>query len=256
MTLLLLTWLGMYFVDPQHHSVSFTRTECVILILTGVGSITLADTLLLKSLQYIGAARNAVLSCLFSPFVILLSILFLGQGLNPVQVSGFGLVVVSTFIITTQKSNMMISKGELRKGSILGILSVFFIAAGMTAIKPIVEDESVFGTAAIRMTAAVFGNLTWIFLTGRYRKSFTILRTQIPWKTVFVAAFLGSYTALLCWIVGFKNTDTSTASVLNQTSVLFTLMFAAIFLKERMGYQKIAGALMGFAGVAVIFLVR
>jgi DME family drug/metabolite transporter len=256
MGLLLVTWLAFFLHDPLAHGVNFTTVEYIILIATGLVSITLADTLLLKSLQYIGAARNAVLACLFSPFVIGLSILFLGQSLNWMQIGGFSLVVFSTFLITTQKSNMTISKEDLRKGSILGILSVFFIAVGMTAVKPIVEDESVLATAAIRMTAAVLGNITWILITGRIAKSITIIKTSIPWKTVFIAAFLGSYTALLCWIIGFKNTDTSSASVLNQTSVLFTLVFAAIFLNERMGIQKIGGALIGFAGVAIIFLIQ
>ena len=56
------------------------------------------------------------------------------------------------------------------------------------------------------------------------------------------------------WIVGFKYTSVSVASILNQTSVFFTLILAAIFLKERLSSLKIAGAVLGFLGVTLIIL--
>jgi drug/metabolite transporter (DMT)-like permease len=74
-------------------------------------------------------------------------------------------------------------------------------------------------------------------------------------KAILLSTFLGSYLALILWIIGFQQTKASTASVLNQSSVLFTLVFAAWILKEPMGRRKWIGASLGFAGVAVIFLV-
>lgn len=128
-----------------------------------------------------------------------------------------------------------------------------FIAIGMTITKPIVDNASPIATATIRMIARFFGSCLWILISGRFRQSIVVLKGPLPLKTIFVSTFLGSYLALMLWISGFKLTDTSVASVLNQTSVLFTLVFAAMILKECMSVPKILGAVLGFAGVVLLF---
>ena len=253
MLLLLMTWAVLWCISPTEFAYAFSTPELGYLVLSGMIGITLADTLLLKSLSLIGASRNAVLSCLFSPFVIVISLLFLGESFHSMQFIGFGIVVIGTMLVTLQKTDMSISSAALRVGSILGVFSVLFIAIGMTITKPIVNDANPIVTAAVRMTAGMVGSLVWVLLSGRIRKSLVILRGPLPWKAILISTSLGSYLALILWIVGFKLTDTSIASVLNQTSVLFTLIFAALILKEKMSARKIVGALLGFAGVVVLF---
>ena len=57
----------------------------------------------------------------------------------------------------------------------------------------------------------------------------------------------------LFWLAGFKYTEASTASVLNETSTIFIVLMAWVFLKERLSWRKIIGVMMTFVGV-VIFL--
>ena len=59
---------------------------------------------------------------------------------------------------------------------------------------------------------------------------------------------------MFIWLAGYKYADGATAGVLNQTSTLFTVGLAAIFLKERLTVAKCLGTLAAFSGVAVIFL--
>lgn len=252
--LLTFTWLALFFSDPSTHGDSFTTKEIIILIVSGLVGISLADTLLLKSLALIGAGRNAIISCLFSPFVISLSFLFLGERIALFQLLGFSLVIVSTFIVTSQKAGMNTSRKNLIKGSIYGVLDVLFIAIGMIMSKSIIEGHSPFAFAAIRTGAGFFGIVLWIVLIGRTKESIKIFKGNLPWVSMFSSAIMGSYLALILWTVGFKYTNASTASVLNQTSVLFTLIFAAIFLKEKLSLHKLIGALLGFAGVTFLFL--
>ena len=252
--LLVSTWGVVWVLFPEQHGFQFSWKEFGLLSLSGVIGITVADTLLLKSLSLIGASRNAVLSCLFSPFVIVISILFLGEHFNFLQFVGFAIVVLGTILITFQKADLSIPGETLKKGVLVGILSVLFIAIGMTITKPIVNEASPIATAAVRMTAGMLGSAIWILISGRTRKSLIVFRGPLPLKAIFVSTFLGSYLALMLWIAGFKLTDTSVASVLNQTSVLFTLLFAALILKERMSLNKLIGAALGFVGVVILFL--
>lgn len=253
--LLCATWTAVWWIFPTQHAYDFTPKDLGLLVLSGFIGITLADTLLLKSLSLIGASRNAILSCLFSPFVILISILFLNERFTGLQFVGFAIIVAGTLLVSLQKADLGITPENLRKGVVVGILSVLFIAIGMTITKPIVNHASPIATASIRMIAGFFGSCLWILVSGRFRKSLVVLKGPLPLKTIFVSTFLGSYLALMLWVAGFKLTDTSIASVLNQTSVLFTLVFAALILKERMNVAKILGASLGFAGVVLLFFV-
>jgi drug/metabolite transporter (DMT)-like permease len=62
------------------------------------------------------------------------------------------------------------------------------------------------------------------------------------------AAFTGTYVSMSLFILGMKLAPVTTAALLNQTSTIFTLILAAIFLKEPLTARKVAAILLGFAG--------
>ena len=122
------------------------------------------------------------------------------------------------------------------------------MAVGMVSTKPILTDASPVTVSCIRLIGGTTGVLLFTVVSGRIYRSIQIFKGYLPWKAMILGAFIGSYLALFAWIVGFKYTTVSIASILNQTSVFFTLLLAAIFLKERLSSLKIAGAVLGFLG--------
>jgi drug/metabolite transporter (DMT)-like permease len=77
---------------------------------------------------------------------------------------------------------------------------------------------------------------------------------RMPWGGMVAGTILGVVLAMGFWIAGFKYTDASIAAVLNQTHIFFLIFFAAVFLKESLTPRKLFGAVLGFAGVALISL--
>jgi drug/metabolite transporter (DMT)-like permease len=65
---------------------------------------------------------------------------------------------------------------------------------------------------------------------------------------------LGAYLAMIVWIGGMKYTQASTASILNQTSAVFVLPLAAVFLHERITLRKSLAVAMALAGVMFVTL--
>lgn len=59
--------------------------------------IALADTLYFRALNRLGASRAGVIGNFYSPFVIVLSYLFLAERLAPLQIAGFFLVSMGSF---------------------------------------------------------------------------------------------------------------------------------------------------------------
>jgi drug/metabolite transporter (DMT)-like permease len=65
-------------------------------------------------------------------------------------------------------------------------------------------------------------------------------------------AALGSYLSLILWIASMKYSLASIAAVLTQTSTIFILVLAAIFLHEPFPRRKLIAASLAVAGVLVL----
>jgi drug/metabolite transporter (DMT)-like permease len=63
---------------------------------------------------------------------------------------------------------------------------------------------------------------------------------------------LGSYLGLMCWIGGLKYTKVGVAAILNQSSTIYILILAAIFLKEPFTRRKLVASLVALAGILLV----
>ena len=76
-----------------------------------------------------------------------------------------------------------------------------------------------------------------------------------PWGTISLASFLGAYLALILWLAGYKLIDASVASILNETNVVFIVLFAWLILGEWINRRKLIGMFLTMAGVVIMMLV-
>ena len=231
---------------------NLTNMDLLVLISAGGIGIALGDTLFMYALNILGAGRNAILSCLFSPFVILLSVVFLNEKFSFFQALGFILILSGILMAVYQKSSDTLSKRNRIIGTLIGISAVFCMATGMVITKPILNEAPPVYVSCFRLAGGLLGVVLFTIASGRIRTSIRIFKGPLPWKIMFLGAFIGTYLALFTWIVGFKHTSASVASILNQTAVFFILILAVPILKERLSLMKIVGATLGFLGVSLI----
>ncbi len=78
----------------------YTLPELSLVLLSGLLGIAIADTWYLTALNMMGASRTGIVSSLFSPFVIFLSAIFLGESLVAWQWLGFVLVMAGVLLVT------------------------------------------------------------------------------------------------------------------------------------------------------------
>ncbi|MCX7786038.1 MAG: DMT family transporter, partial [candidate division WOR-3 bacterium] len=72
--------------------------EYLIFILSGILGMAIADTLYFMCLNQIGAGLLAIVSCLHSPFIIILSMLFLKERMTFLQIIGVILIVLAVLL--------------------------------------------------------------------------------------------------------------------------------------------------------------
>jgi len=105
----------------------------LLLLLSGFLGIAVSDTLFLWTLKLIGASLTAIIDCVYAPFVIGLSYLFLGERLTWVQL--LGVVMIVSAVVTISASDTLNGRGLLTRknlilGIILGVLAMLFVSRG------------------------------------------------------------------------------------------------------------------------------
>ncbi len=232
----------------------YSGQEWLIVVLSGLLGIAVADTWYLRALNLMGASRTGVIGMLFSPFVIVLSMLFLGEQLRPIQFAGFALVLVGVVLVTWHRNRREISPRALRAGLLLAAGSVLLMAIGIVMVKPILESHAFLWTVAVRLMAGALGMLLFVSLARGWSRMMLHYRSPQPWPTIIQASLLGSYVSMLLWLGGYKLTQASIASVLNETAAIFIVIFAWLMLGEPLSRRKVSGLVLAFAGVSLIVM--
>jgi len=234
----------------------FEPIDVIILMLSGFLGITLADTAFLQSLRLIGVGLVSIVECLYSPLVMLCSLLLLSEVLKTWDYVGAALVLSGVYISSRHAPPPGRTTRQLTAGILLGALSMVLMAFGIVIAKPVLEINNfplIWG-ATLRLLMGTVALALLTLASPERRAHWAVFRPAAVWRTAIPASVLGTYLAMVFWIAGFKFTQASVAGILNQTSVVFSILLAAMFLKEPLNTRKITAVVLALAGVGLVML--
>ena len=237
------------FAIPQ-----FSMNQFGLIFISGFVGIMLADMFYLRALQLIGASLTGITGSLYSPFVVGLSLLFLGEVLQFWQYIGMILVLLGVVLVGYRKKSINSDHPPI-KGFIYAALAVFFTALGIVVIKPVSQDLPFFWIILIRS----FGGFITMYLYGFLcNKSLSILHVinAKGGRWLILGAFIGQYLSMMVWVAGYKYTTASVASILNETASIFILILSWLMLGEKLTRRKCFGVLITVTGVIMVLLIN
>jgi drug/metabolite transporter (DMT)-like permease len=100
--------------------------------------------------------------------------------------------------------------------------------------------------AELRLVLAAATLLAWAWMTGRQ------VAFAGRWRFFLVIGAVNSAVPFALFAYAALHLPASYSAVLNATSPLFGALFAALWLNERLTLRRVAGALAGMAGVALL----
>ncbi len=226
--------------------------DYLLLFLSGIIAIAISDTLFHYSLNMVGAGVSAIIDCLYSPFTVLTAFLLLGERLGPWQLAGMGLVVAG--VLTTSRHIHLrgVSTRQLGWGVVWGVLAMAPLALGIVITKPVLNHSSVLWATTVRQIGCLAVMLPVALLSPQRSDIFAAFRPSRSWRWSLPGAVLGSYVALIFWIAGMKYTQVGVAAILNQSSSIYVLILASIFLHEPFTRRKLVASLLAMAGIALV----
>jgi drug/metabolite transporter (DMT)-like permease len=249
----------------------FTAFELFAAITSGVVGIGIADTLYFRALNELGAGRMGIIGNFYSPLVIVLSYLFLGERLLPLQLLGFAFVSIGVWVAAWPRELAAShtpgtpvapdpplappTPRHTARGLGFALLAVALMACAIVLVKRVLEAQPLLWVTGLRMAGAIAA----MFLIALWRGETAQLTPRapgLPWKKLFIAAFVGQFLAMVLWMAAYKFTLASVASVLGETASIFILLLAAIWLKEPLTPRSTAGVVLTFGGVCFMLWAR
>jgi len=230
--------------------------DYALLLLSGMMGISLADTFYFIALNAVGASVIAIVSCLYGPFIIALSMIFLGERLAILQLLGVALIISAVIFSTYSKKESGFTKGNLIKGIFFGSLGTFINAVGVVMIKPILNTSPLVWVSTYRILGGIIGLLVILIFIKDRTKILSTLKNRQSWGFTISGSFMGAYLSMFLWLAGMKFTLTSIAAALNQTATIFIYLFAVIFLKEKFSYKIALGVILAMIGVLLVMYAR
>ncbi|MCK9194364.1 MAG: DMT family transporter [Nevskia sp.] len=223
-------------------------------MLSGYIGIGLADVFYLRALNAIGASRMAVAQTLFSPTVIALSTVFLGEHLRLGQWLGVVAVLGGITLVTYVRDLQLhaLDAATLRRNGTLGVLSVMLMAVGVIIAKPLLSRYDFLWLVTIRLVGGLLGTGIYIAWRGNAAALYAEFKRVRHWPQIIAGSFAGTFLSTMLWLAGYKYTRASVAAVLNETAALFIVLLAVIFLGERLNRRQVSGIGLALAGVLMV----
>ena len=240
------------FVAGQTLSFSAPREDWIALIVSGVFGICLADTLFFYSLQLLGASVSAIINCLYSPAVILFSMLVLDERLTGIQAAGVASIVFAVALATGSKRVEKLGIRRIVLGLSAGVGAVTTSAIGIVLMKPVLERSPVLWVSEVRLLFGIAALGIVLLVHPKRRAIIDSLLIKQGQKFTLLGSFFGAYLGLLPWAAGFKYGQASITSAVQQVSYLLVFVMAVIFLKEKLTYWKTSGIILGMIGVYLV----
>ncbi len=241
----------MYLIG-QSMTYSATRTDYALLLISGALGIGIADTFFFMSLNALGAGLSAIVDCLYSPFIIALSFLWLGESLSPVQMLGAALIVSAVLTATHEGRNHISGPRHVLLGILWGALAMGTMAVGIVMIKPILNRSPLLWVTEIRLIGGIAVLAFILWLRSDRRRIMRSMFARQQWGYTLSGSLIGTYLAMVLWLGGMKYTQASTAAALNQTSNIFIFIFAGLLLKEPITPLRILGIALGVTGAFMV----
>lgn len=227
-----------------------------VLLWSGIIGIAVADTLFFMCLNRVGAGLQAIVNTSYSPVIITLSVIFLGERLGAIQALGAGLIVSAVLAVAWVRGDRRARERVPHRtsGILFGIGGDLTQGIAIVMIKPFLGEVSLLAATWWRLLGGLVISALMIWLLPGQAATLRTLRDRSAWPAMTGAAVIGTYLSLLFWMGGMKYTDASIAAALNQTATLWTFVLAVLILREPATRRRVLGLVLGLIGVLMVTL--
>jgi len=225
--------------------------------ISGLIGLTIGDAFLFQAFVSAGARLGVLLLSLAPIFGAFIAWVFFNETLSAQQIFGIILALSGiAWVVMSHEDENNPTYGELKRGVLFGILGALFQAIGLVLSKQGMTDGfPPFKANLIRMIAATFSMWIWTAAEGKTRQTINSIReTPRVLGLLAIGALVGPVLGVSFSLMAVQNAEVGVASTLMALPPVFVLPISYFILKEKVGWQAVAGTALAISGVAVLFM--
>lgn len=205
-----------------------------------------SNIFIFRSLKQIEASKFSIIFATRAFFTVLASSLLLKEFLTGPQFLGT-LLIFSGVVLVNSKS----SKLSFDKGSLLALLAALAFGSANTNDRFLLGSFNIYPYITIGFIAP---SLLMAAVYPKELKHIKIFLDKKILKKMLILSVLYAFNAVAFFAALQKSDNSSQVASVNLTSVIATVVLAAIFLKERDNLpKKVIGAILSFVGLLLLF---
>lgn len=247
---LIFSWLMAFLTAGAPNLAAISPKTYLFLILSGL-STGASWICYFKALQMGDVNKVAPIDKSSILLTMLLAFLFLGEGLNWGKVLCMVLIGAGTFLMIEKKDVGEQPKTEKHGWLFYAVLSAVFAALTTLLGKVGVEHiDSNLGTA-IRTVFVLLMAWAIVFAKGKQKQIVSIDRKS--WLFLILSG-VATGLSWLCYYRALKTGDASLVAPIDKLSIVFTVAFSRLVLKEKLSWKSILGLVLMVAGTLLLLL--
>jgi len=184
-------------VFQQEMMPSFATLSIPLLLISSLFGIVVSETFFMKALSETETTTITITGMLYTPIVVIISVLFCKEILTPFEMFG-GLFIISGSLLAFPRFALFADIQQHRRGYLYAVLSVVAAAIGAVTMKPLLAETDLLGLLVLRIAIA----LPFLMLISRWRNGCVLLEifralprgTDICLAGLFSAIFLAPIT--------------------------------------------------------------
>ena len=227
------------------------RHALLLLVVSGLLGIAIADACFFESLKDIGPHALALLMTFGQVLTVIFAVIFLGERPTLLKWVGIALVVVGIQVVLQTKLTGE-KKASGMRGLAFGLTSVVCMSLSFIVAKRGLESISAIEATLIRMTAGTIGMFVFGLATRRLGKWVVPFRDAKLVRMFLVSVCVVTFGGFWLSLAAFKYLEASIAGILCATEPLFVLPLAAVFLQEKVTLRAVVGTLVALIGICLI----
>lgn len=246
---LIFSWLMVFIVGSYESLFNISGKTLLFLMLSGI-STGMSWLLYFKALQIGDVNKVTPIDKSSTVLTMLLAIIFLNEKMTVIKLAAIILIGIGTYLMIQKKEEVKISSNNNLWLIYAGGSAIF---ASLTAILGkigIVGIESTLGTA-IRTVVVLMMAWLIVFIT---KKQHTLKNIDIKsWIFLILSGFAtgGSW---LCYYRALQDGPASIVVPIDKLSILITVGFSYVFLKEKLTRKSASGLMILVSGILVLLI--
>src|SRR6056297_329900 len=223
---------------------------------SGLIGFFIADLFIFKAFVDVGPRETLVVMTLSPIFGALLSLIFLGEVLTPLQIVGI-LTTISgvAWVVYVERGDPAKKNRNYALGVLCAFLGAFTQAAGMVLAKGgIVSGVHPISANAVRISAGLVGIV--IFAAGRRHliSDFRKMADKTALLLTAAGALVGPVLGIILTLYAFQWAPVGVVTTLMQTSPILLLPIERFVFKKKLPIGAVAGTFLAIGGAALLFI--